>query len=159
MPEVNQTLLVEFAPAQMFALVDTVEDYPKFLPWCSGTDLIHRDAATTRATISINYRGIRKSFTTENVKDEPVSIRIRLIKGPFSRLDGGWHFTSLGRLGCKVEFKLHYEFAGRLLDRLISPVFHHIASTLVDAFVKRAGQVYGNQPVTDDHSTSPGTGR
>jgi ribosome-associated toxin RatA of RatAB toxin-antitoxin module len=142
-PDVNQTLLVEFAPEQMFTLVDFVEDYPKFLPWCSGTELVHRDAVTTRATISINYRGVQRSFTTENHKDEPVSMRIRLIKGPFSRLDGSWHFTRLGDRGCKIEFKLHYEFAGRLLDRLISPVFHHIASTLVDAFVKRAGEVYG----------------
>lgn len=143
MPEVNQSLLVEFAPEQMFTLVDAVEDYPKFLPWCSGTELIHRDASTTRATISINYRGIRRSFTTENVKHEPVSMQIRLIEGPFSKLDGSWHFTGLGGRGCKIEFKLQYEFAGRLLDRLISPVFHHIASTLVHAFVKRAGQVYG----------------
>ena len=143
MPDVNQTLLVEFAPEQMFILIDTVEDYPKFLPWCSGTELIHRDAVTTRATISINYRGVRRSFTTENDKDEPVSMRIRLIKGPFSKLDGSWHFTRLGDRGCKIEFKLHYELAGRLLDRLISPVFHHIASTLVDAFIKRAGEVYG----------------
>ena len=142
-PDVNQSLLVEFAPEQMFTLVDAVEDYPKFLPWCSGTEVIHRDAATTRATISINYRGVRRSFTTENDKDEPASMRIRLIRGPFSRLDGSWHFTRLGDRGCRIEFRLHYEFAGRLLDRLISPVFHHIASTLVDAFVKRAGQVYG----------------
>ena len=143
MPDVNQTLLVEFTPEQMFALVDKVEDYPKFLPWCSGTELIHRDPATTRATISINYRGIRRSFTTENDKDEPASMRIRLIEGPFSRLDGSWHFIRLGDRGCRIEFKLHFEFAGRLLDRLISPVFHHIASTLVGAFVKRAGQTYG----------------
>ena len=143
MPDVNQTVLVEFAPEQMFTLVDTVEDYPKFLPWCSGTALIHRDAVTTRATISINYRGVQRSFTTENDKDEPESMRIRLIKGPFSRFDGSWHFVRLGDRGCKIEFKLHYEFAGRLLDRLINPVFHHIASTLVDAFVKRAGEVYG----------------
>lgn len=143
-PDVNQSLLVEFAPEQMFTLVDAVEDYPKFLPWCSGTEVIHRDAATTRATISINYRGVRRSFTTENDKDEPASMRIRLIRGPFSRLDGSWHFTRLGDRGCRIEFRLHYELAGRLLDRLISPVFHHIASTLVDAFVKRAGQVYGS---------------
>ena len=159
MPEVNQSVLVEFAPEQMFTLVDAVEDYPTFLPWCGGTELIHRDTATTRATISINYRGIRRSFTTENLKHEPVSMRIRLIEGPFRKLDGSWHFTRLGGRGCKIEFRLHYEFAGRLLDRLISPVFHHIASTLVDAFVKRARQVYGSKTVTGDPSTSLRTGQ
>jgi ribosome-associated toxin RatA of RatAB toxin-antitoxin module len=149
-PDVNQSVLVEFAPEQMFALVDAVEDYPGFLPWCRATTLIHRDAATTRATISINYRGIQRSFTTENIKREPVEMQIRLVEGPFSKLDGSWHFTGLGGRGCKIEFRLHYEFAGRLLDRLISPVFHHIASTLVDAFVRRARQVYSAKSPAGD---------
>lgn len=146
MPEVNQSVLVDYTPEQLFALIDGVEDYPKFLPWCGSTMLLHRDASTTRATISIDYRGIRRSFTTENTKREPVEMTIRLIEGPFSRLDGGWLLTRLGDRGCKIEFKLHYEFAGRLLDRLISPVFRHISSTLVEAFVRRAGQIYGGRP-------------
>jgi ribosome-associated toxin RatA of RatAB toxin-antitoxin module len=145
-PDINQSLLVEYTPAQMFTLVDTVEDYPRFLPWCSGVEVIHRDAGRTRATLSINYRGIRKSFTTENVKRAPEEMEIRLVEGPFRKLDGTWRFTGLGGCGCRIDFKLHYEFAGRVLDKLVGPVFHHIASTLVDAFVTRAGQVYGEKP-------------
>ena len=147
-PDISQSVLVEYTPAQMFTLVDTVEDYPKFLPWCGGATLIHRDVDRTRATLSINYRGIRRSFTTENVKRAPEQMQIRLVEGPFSKLDGNWRFMGLADRGCRIEFKLHYEFAGRVLDRLISPVFHHIASTLVDAFVKRADQVYGFRPVS-----------
>jgi ribosome-associated toxin RatA of RatAB toxin-antitoxin module len=138
-------VLVEFTPEQMFVLVDSVENYPRFLPWCGGTTLIHRDASRTRATIEIHYRGIRRSFTTENTKREPTEMKIRLIEGPFSKLDGSWLFSRLGERGCKIEFQLHYEFAGRLLDRLINPVFRHIAGTLVEAFVKRAGQIYGSK--------------
>lgn len=145
MPDVNQSLIVEFTPGQMFTLVDAVEDYPQFLPWCSGATLIHRDPARTRATLSINYHGIRRSFTTENLKREPGEMRIQLVEGPFSRLEGSWHFTPLADRACRIQFKLHYEFAGRILDKLISPVFHHIASTLVDAFVKRAEQVYRSE--------------
>lgn len=150
MPEVVRSVLVGYRPEQMFSLVDAVEDYPKFLPWCGGTTLLQRDQDTTRARILINYHGIRQSFTTENAKRAPVEMQIRLVEGPFRKLDGSWRFTDLAGRGCKIEFKLHYEFAGRLLDRLISPVFHHISSTLVDAFVKRAGQVYGNEPVTGE---------
>ena len=148
MPDVNQSVLVEYTPRQMFTLVDAVEEYPRFLPWCGGTTLIHRDATHTRATISINYRGIRRSFTTENAKREPEEMTIQLIEGPFSRLDGSWRFMRLGEGACKIEFQLHYEFAGRMLDRLLSPVFRQIAGTLVDAFVKRARQIYGEKPVT-----------
>jgi len=150
MPDVSQSILVEFTPAQMFSLIDAVEDYPKFLPWCGGSTLVHRDAGTTRAMILINYRGIRRSFTTENAKREPVAMQIRLVEGPFRKLDGSWRFTDLGGRGCRIEFGLHYEFAGRLLDRLISPVFDHIAGTLVEAFVKRAGRIYGSNSVISE---------
>src|SRR5689334_5270610 len=75
-PEVNRSVLVEFSPGQMFALVDRVEDYPNFLPWCGGTTLFHRDAGVTRAEIAVNYHGIRQRFTTENAKQEPVEMRI-----------------------------------------------------------------------------------
>jgi len=143
MTEINRTVLVEFTPDQMFSLVDAVEQYPEFLPWCGGTTLIHRDPGTTRATIFINYHGIRQSFTTENIKRAPAEMLLRLVEGPFRALAGTWRFTDLAGRGCKVDLHLRYEFANRVLDKLIGPVFHHIACTLVDAFVKRAGQVYG----------------
>lgn len=145
MAEVNRSVLVGYTAGQMFSLVDAVEDYPKFLPWCGGTKVIRRDADTTRATLFINFHGVRQSFTTENSKRAPSEMRIRLVEGPFHKLDGTWRFTDLAGRGCKVEFSMQYEFAGRILDRLVGPVFHHIANTLVEAFVKRAGQVYGPQ--------------
>lgn len=142
MREVNRSVLVEFTPGQMFSLVDAVEDYPGFLPWCGGATLHHRDQEITRATIKINYHGIRQSFTTENVKHAPREMLIRLVEGPFRSLDGSWRFGDLGGRGCKVEFTLRYEFASRILERLVGPVFQHIADTLVEAFVARAQQVY-----------------
>jgi ribosome-associated toxin RatA of RatAB toxin-antitoxin module len=143
MREVNRSVLVEFSPAQMFSLVDAVENYPEFLPWCGGTTLHHRDENLTRATILINFHGVWQSFTTENVKRAPHEMLIRLVEGPFRSLDGSWRFGNLAGRGCKIELALRYEFTGRLLERLVGPVFRHIADTLVDAFVKRAGQVYG----------------
>ncbi len=143
MAEVNKSVLVAYPAQRMFALVDAVERYPEFLPWCGGTELIFRDAHVTRAAIRINYRGIRQSFSTENTKSEPRLMQIKLIDGPFKTLEGGWRFTDLGGDGCKVELSLRYEFASRMLDRLIGPVFGYIANNLVDAFVKRAHSIYG----------------
>ena len=143
MAEVNQSVLVAYPVQRMFALVDAVEKYPEFLPWCGGTELIFRDAHVTRATIRINYHGIRQSFSTENAKREPHLMQIKLIEGPFRALEGSWRFTDLGGEGCKVELSLRYEFASRMLDKLVGPVFGYIANNLVDAFVKRAHSIYG----------------
>lgn len=142
MAEVTRSVLVERTREQMYALVDAVEEYPRFLPWCGGTQVLRRDAEVTRATIVIHYHGIRQSFTTENTKREPEEMRIRLVEGPFRVLDGTWRFTALGEKACKVELRLHYEFSSRILEKLVGPVFNHIANTLVDAFAKRADQVY-----------------
>jgi len=143
MIEVSRSVLVGYTPEQMYDLVDAVEDYPSFLPWCGGATVAHRDEQVTRATITIHYRGIRQHFTTENTKTRPAEMQIRLVEGPFSRLDGGWRFTGLAGRGCKVELNLRYEFSSRILEKLIGPVFSHIADTLVDAFARRAEGVYG----------------
>ena len=142
MAEVKKSVLIEQSAQRMFRLVDNVEEYPQFLPWCGGSQLLYRDAHVTRATLQINYRGIRQTFSTENVKDEPRTMQIKLLSGPFKALDGEWRFTDLGDLGCKIDFRLHYEFSSRLLETVVGSVFNYIANTLVDAFVKRARQVY-----------------
>ena len=143
MADINRSVLVEYPMQRMFALVDAVEKYPEFLPWCGGTELIYRDVDVTRAKIRINYRGIRQSFSTENAKHEPRLMQIRLIEGPFRMLEGSWRFVDLGGDGCKIELNLHYEFASRMLEKVVGPVFGHIANTLIDAFVKRARSIYG----------------
>lgn len=142
MAEVRKTVLIEFTPAQMFDLVDRCEVYEQFLPWCSGAEVLERDAERTVATIHVNYHGIKTQFTTENLKNPPSEMHIRLRKGPFKHLDGGWFFTALGETACKIEFRLHYEFEHKLLEKALGPVFNHIANTFVESFVKRAEQIY-----------------
>ncbi|MFN7087771.1 MAG: type II toxin-antitoxin system RatA family toxin [Burkholderiales bacterium] len=143
MSEVNKTVLVGYTAQQMFALVDAVERYPEFLPWCGGARVDYRDERRTRATIRIDYRGIEQSFTTENDKEPPHTMHMKLVRGPFRTLDGGWRFTEFPGHGCKIEFRLRYEFASRLLEKLVGPVFSHIADTIVDSFIRRAEKVYG----------------
>lgn len=142
MAEVRKSVLIEYSVGQMFYLVDQVEDYPIFLPWCGGTELIHRDETRTIATLHINYHGIKADFSTENDKEAPHFMNIKLRHGPFEQLDGCWRFKPLGDTACKIEFQLNYEFSSKLLEKALGPVFHHIVNTFVDSFVRRAGQVY-----------------
>ena len=139
---VRKTVLVMHSAGQMYALVDSVEDYPKFLPWCGGVDLIERSEATTTATLHISYHGIKQHFTTQNTKTYPSQMLINLKNGPFKQLDGAWNFTALSEVACKIEFSLNYTFANPFLEKIIAPVFNHIANTFVDAFVARADKVY-----------------
>ena len=143
MAVVEKTVLIERTPAQMFDLVDRVEDYPQFLPWCGGTELHERTDTTTVATLHINYHGLKSHFSTSNEKEAPNWMSIRLRDGPLKQLDGSWRFIPLGDVACKIEFKLHYEFSSKLLEKALGPVFNHIANTFVESFVKRANQRYG----------------
>lgn len=142
MRSVRKSVLVPYAAAQMFELVNRVELYPQFLPWCGGTQVLAQAHNRKTARIDIDYHGVRAHFTTDNVNHPPDSIIVTLNDGPFRHLHGEWRFRALGEHGCKVEFDLAYEFATNLLDRVIGPVFSHIANTFIDAFVKRAEQVY-----------------
>ena len=140
---VEKSVLIEHSAQQMFDLVDRVEDYPQFLPWCNRTELKYRDAHKTAATLHINYLAVKSHFTTENAKEAPTLMNIRLVDGPFRRLEGTWRFRPLAEHACKIEFQLAYEFSSRMFEKVIGPVFSNIANTFVDAFVRRAAQVYG----------------
>jgi len=139
---VKKNVLVPFRREQMFELVDDVESYPKFLPWCGGARVLERNGDRKTARIDIDYHGVRAHFTTDNVNRPPGAIVITLNDGPFRHLHGEWRFVALGEIGCRIEFELAYEFATLLLDKAIGPVFGHIANTLIDAFVRRAEGVY-----------------
>jgi ribosome-associated toxin RatA of RatAB toxin-antitoxin module len=136
-------VLVPYVASEMFELVDRVDLYPQFLPWCGGTKMLDAGPSRKTARIDIDYHGVRAHFTTDNVNDPPTSIVITLKDGPFRHLHGEWRFLALGDRGCKVEFELAYEFATHVLERVVGPVFHHIANTFIDAFVRRAENAYG----------------
>lgn len=142
MADVHKTVLVPYSAEQMFNLVDQAERYPEFLPWCGGVNLLWRNAASTSATLHIDYHGLKQNFTTENTKEFPTLMDIRLVSGPFRHLEGVWKFVPLAEDACKIDFRLHYEFASPLLEKIIAPVFSRIADTFVDAFVERAEKVY-----------------
>lgn len=142
---VEKTVLVMHSAQQMYVLVDAVEDYPQFLPWCGGVDLLERTETSTSATLHINYHGLKQHFTTQNVKIFPHHMEISLKNGPFKHLDGCWRFIELKPDACKIEFNLNYEFANSFLEKIIAPVFSHIAATFVDGFVARADKIYASK--------------
>lgn len=141
---VEKTVLVGHSAEQMFNLVDRVEEYPEFLPWCGGTSVSPLDGNTVHATVHIDYHHLKQHFTTENVRISPHQIDMTLLDGPFRHLDGSWRFIPLSDSACKIEFRLHYEFSSKLLEKLVGPVFHYIADSFVDAFIHRAEKVYTN---------------
>lgn len=137
MPQVQKSVLVEHSAHKMFTLVDRVEDYPLFLPWCAFSSVHERDAEFTVATLGIDYLKVKQQFTTRNRKAENL-IFMHLEDGPFKRLSGAWRFVPLADWACKVEFELDYEFSSRALEAIIGPVFNKITGTFVDAFIKQA---------------------
>ncbi len=142
---VEKSVLVSYSAEQMFALVDNVPDYPRFMPWCGGTGVKQVNEDTVHATVHINYHHIKQSFTTENVRRVPDRIDMTLKDGPFKHLDGSWHFIPLTESACKIEFRLHYEFSSKLLEKVVGPVFHYVANSFVEAFISRAEEIYGRK--------------
>lgn len=142
MPRVDQSVLVSHSAEELFRLVDDVESYPNFLPWCGGTTVKTKDNEITEAAIMINFHGIKQSFTTRNVKTFPSHMDVKLIDGPFKQLQGHWNFIALNEHACKVELVLEYEFASKWLEKIVGPVFGRIAGSLMEAFVKRADSLH-----------------
>lgn len=144
MAVVQKNVFVSYSAEQMFALVENVEDYPSFLPWCGGVTVSERSDTHLKATLSINYHGIKQSFTTQNTNVPPHTMEMQLVDGPFKQLNGYWTFIPLRADACKIEFNLRYEFSSKLLEHIIGPVFSKIANSFVDAFCERAEAMYGS---------------
>jgi ribosome-associated toxin RatA of RatAB toxin-antitoxin module len=144
MKVVEKNVLVGHSPAQMYALVNDFERYPGFLPWCSKASVLERSDQEIVACMQIDYFRVKQQFSTRNHCVDGESIAMRLVDGPFESLEGRWLFHPLGDIGCKIEFRISYQFSSKILEKLIGPVFDHISASLVDAFIKEADRIYGH---------------
>ncbi|SCZ49555.1 type II toxin-antitoxin system RatA family toxin [Thiohalomonas denitrificans] len=143
MPSISKSALVPYSAAQMYALVNDIDSYSDFLPWCGASELLSAGEDEIRAVIEIAHGSLHKSFTTRNRLQKNKMIEMRLEKGPFRHLEGFWRFDELDDNACKVRLDLDFEFSNRLMGMAMGPIFSQIANSLVEAFVKRAEQVYG----------------
>ena len=146
MKTVQKSVLIWYTAEEMFALVTDIGKYPEFLPWCDQAKVLSQDEHGMVAEIGISFAGIRQTFTTRNEHVAGRTVNMKLVSGPFSSLDGHWTFTAVGdgsQRACRIELELQYGFESLALAALVGPVFDKIAASMVDAFVKRAEQVYG----------------
>lgn len=143
MPKISRTALVPHSAEQMFQLVNDVEHYPQFLPWCSAATVVSRSEDEVVARLEIRRAGISRSFTTRNHLQRPERVVLELVDGPFSRFRGEWRFRPLAEDACKVELDLDFEYSSRLVRAAIGPLFNKAADMFVDAFCARADAVYG----------------
>ena len=146
MTVIHRTAIMPYTPAQMFALVDDIDHYPEFLPWCSATKIKERTATTVLASIEIHKMGLRKKFTTRNHNEAPHKITMEFVNGPFKYLNGMWQFLEIdGDNGCKIMLDIDYQLVGGILDKAFGAVFNTIANSMVDAFCQRAKHIYDSE--------------
>lgn len=145
MRNVSRSALVPYTAREMFVLVDDVEAYPEFLPWCNDAVVHSRTDETVEATLELHKGAMSNHFTTRNTRREFEAIEIALVGGPFRHLGGGWHFGEISQEGCKVTLELDFEFESRLVDMMFGAFFEDTCNSLVDAFTSRAVQVFGKR--------------
>ena len=143
MTRVEKSALIKFSALQMFDLVNDIESYPNFLPWCSGSKILKREENVVEAELQIAKAGFNKSFATRNRSEDKNKLFMTLLDGPFSSLDGVWNFTELREDASKISLDLEFEISGKLASLAFGAVFNQICNTMVSSFTERAKQVYG----------------
>lgn len=134
-------MLVPYSAEQMYQLVDRIEDYPNFLPWCGGIDVHEHTETILDATLHIHFLGIKSKFRTRDLLGDN-RIDISLVDGPFRSLIGHWVFLPLAADACKIEFSLEYDFSSTMLEKIIGPVFEKISKSFADSFIAEAERRY-----------------
>ncbi|MGJ0491693.1 type II toxin-antitoxin system RatA family toxin [Methylobacter sp.] len=143
MTVVEKSALVKFSAQQMFDLVNDIEAYPRFLPWCSGSRILKREGDIVEAELLISKGGFKKSFSTRNIIDKGGRITVSLLEGPFSYLEGTWDFMPLREDASKISLNLEFEMPGLLANLAFGAVFNQICNTMVSSFTQRAKEIYG----------------
>jgi ribosome-associated toxin RatA of RatAB toxin-antitoxin module len=138
MREVKRSALVSQPPGRVFALINDIESYPEFLPWCTHARVLSRSPTEILATIGVRQGPLRGEFTTRNTLLSERSVRLQLVSGPFSTLEGQWLLTPIEAHGCRVELDVRFEFKHRLSGLLFESLFAQTVGSLVEAFVQRA---------------------
>ena len=142
MHQLSKSALVPYSAEQMYQLVNQVDDYPKFLNWCSDASILKQTSDQIIASVEINKSGFNQSFTTINTLTPNQRIDMKLKEGMFKQLNGAWVFTKLNDQACKIELSLNFSFSSKILDLAISPIFTSIANSQLEAFIARAKVVY-----------------
>jgi ribosome-associated toxin RatA of RatAB toxin-antitoxin module len=138
MREVKRSALIAETPARMYALINDIERYPEFVPWCTAARIDARKEGEVVATLNIKRGPLKAEITTRNLLEADKRVLMQFVSGPFRVLEGLWTLTPLGDLGCRVELEMRFEFSNRVTGALFEPLFEDTAASLVDAFVKRA---------------------
>jgi ribosome-associated toxin RatA of RatAB toxin-antitoxin module len=149
MKEVRRSALIAQSPQRMFALINDIESYPRFLPWCTSAQVLSRSEQEILASIAVRRGPLQVQFTTRNELTANRHISMRLVSGPFRVLEGQWNLTALdtpGQCSCRVDLLMRFAFANRLTGLVFEPLFEETAGSLVDAFVARARILGGAAP-------------
>lgn len=157
MPTHAERKLIPYRPDQLFDLVADVGRYPEFLPWCVAARVRTRTETDLVADLTIGFGPFRETFTSRVVLERPGRIRVRYENGPFRYLNNQWVFIP-DPGGCQVDFFVDFEFRSRILQAAIGVVFNEAVRRMVNAFMKRARDVYG-PPIATIHVSPPAPAR
>lgn len=146
MPLISRESLVMYSPTEMYDLINDINAYPEFLPWCKSSQIISQNEDVIEASVEIAKGSLNKTFATRNLLQKNKMIEMKLLEGPFKHLEGFWRFKPLkDPSACKVTLDLEFEFNSKIMALAVGPIFSKIANTMVDSFCKRAVTVYGER--------------
>lgn len=142
MPQIKRQKIVPYSAEAMYNLVNDIECYQEFIPWCVESRVLAKDEDSIRASLTFAKGGVKKTFTTVNRLEPHKMMEMRLLDGPFKQLEGFWQFQPFQETHCRVSLDLAFEFSTKMLSFMFGPLFNQVANTLVDVFCQRAEQVY-----------------
>lgn len=154
-----ETRVLGYTPEQMFDLVSDIEKYSDFLPWVTGARITERKDRALTADLMIGYGPLQERFTSRVMLERPKRIDVVGVKGPFRHLENHWTFepaTKDGKAACAVGFAIDFAFKSFLLQAMMGALFSRSVDHMVEAFERRAAEVYA-KPTKKRTQGAPGT--
>lgn len=145
MTRLHRQRIVPYSAQQMYDLVNDIECYPQFLPWCGAATILEQSDEEMLAKLTVTAKGISKSFSTRNTLVSPQQIVMKLVDGPFKRFRSNWHFNQLDDGRCQITLDISFEFSSHIMTLLFGKIFTLAAQKMVESFSQRADSCYGKE--------------
>lgn len=145
MVHVQRSAMLPYTTAQMYRLVNDIESYSEFVPWCTRSEINFKTERVIEATLHFSKGALGAEMTTRNELVEDCRVTMNLVKGPFRHLKGVWQFYELDGNHCRVELEITFAFSSRVYEFTLGPIFHSLANRMITVFRQRAEDTYGKR--------------
>jgi coenzyme Q-binding protein COQ10 len=129
--------MVGFPVGAIFRAVMDIESYPEVLSFVRSVRILEKGEGHILARVHVGLPLLNFSYDCRIEFEENSAVQVRLISGPFKRMEALWTFEALDAGRTNVVYSLDAEFKNPIMERTAGAIFASQINHSISAFEER----------------------